>query len=208
MSHHTWIHSLTRGCVKPLINTPVIPNHITTLRLVAGLAAAGALAVGGSPWINLGAGLFVLSFLLDRADGELARLSGKTSPEGHKYDVIADSICNALIFVGLGLSLRDSAFGLWAILLGLVAGAAVITVLVMVIKLERTHGKRTAELHGYYRFDPDDAMLVIPLAIWLGWSAPLLFAAAIGTPVFAVIFFLIFRQRFSSSFAGSLFSSE
>ena len=145
---------------------------------------------------------------MDRADGELARLSGKTSREGHKYDVIADSICNALIFVGLGLSLRDSAFGLWAILLGLVAGAAVITVLVMVMKLERTHGKRTAELHGYNRFDPDDAMLVIPLAIWLGWSAPLLFAAAIGTPVFAVIFFLIFRQRFSSSFAGSLFSSE
>ncbi len=76
MSHHTWIHSLTRGCVKPLINTPVIPNHITTLRLVAGLAAAGALAVGGSPWINLGAGLFVLSFLLDRADGETDQPAG------------------------------------------------------------------------------------------------------------------------------------
>ncbi|MCZ6503753.1 MAG: CDP-alcohol phosphatidyltransferase family protein, partial [Gammaproteobacteria bacterium] len=149
MSHHTWIHSLTRGCVKPLINTPVTPNHITTLRLVAGIAAAGALAVGGSPWINLGAGLFVLSFLLDRADGELARLSGKTSPEGHRYDVIADSVCNALILVGLGLSLRDSAFGLWAVPLGLVSGAAVITVLAMVMKLESAQGYRAAELRGY-----------------------------------------------------------
>jgi len=208
MSHHTWIHSLTRPCVKPLIDTPVTPNHITAVRLVTGLAAAGTLAVGGSPWTNLGAGLFVLSFLLDRADGELARLSGKTSPEGHKYDVITDSVCNALIFVGLGLSLRDSTFGLWAILLGLVAGVAVITVLAMVMKLESTQGQRAAELHGYDRFDPDDAMLLIPLAIWLGWSAPLLFAAAIGTPVFAVIFFLIFRHRFNFVFAKSLFSSK
>jgi len=208
MSHHTWIHSLARVCVKPLVDTPVTPNHITAVRLVTGLAAAGTLAVGGSPWINLGAGLFVLSFLLDRADGELARLSGKTSLEGHQYDVIADSVCNALIFVGLGLSLRDSAFGLWAILLGLVAGAAVIAVLVMVMKLESTQGQRAAELHGYNRFDPDDAMLVIPFAIWLGWSTPLLFTAAIGTPVFAVIFFLIFRHRFSLTFARSLFSSE
>ena len=208
MSHHTWIHSLTRPCVKPLIDTPVTPNHITAVRLVTGLAAAGTLAVGGSPWTNLGAGLFVLSFLLDRADGELARLSGKTSPEGHKYDVITDSVCNALIFVGLGLSLRDSTFGLWAILLGLVAGVAVIAVLAMVMKLESTQGQRAAELHGYDRFDPDDAMLLIPLAIWLGWSAPFLFAAAIVTPVFDVIFFLIFRHRFNFVFARSLFSSE
>jgi phosphatidylglycerophosphate synthase len=171
------------------------------MRLVTGLAAAGTLAVGDSPWTDLGAGLFVLSFLLDRADGELARLSGKTSPGGHRYDVIADSVCNALILIGLGLSLRDSTLGLWAAPLGLVSGAAVITVLAMVMKLESAQGHRAAELRGYAGFDPDDAMLAIPFAIWLGWSVPLLFAAAIGTSVFAVIFFLIFLHR--SQLSGS-----
>jgi phosphatidylglycerophosphate synthase len=196
---------LARVCIKPLIDTPVTPNHITSVRLATGLAAAGTLAVGDSPWTDLGAGLFLLSFLLDRADGELARLSGKTSPWGHRYDVIADSVCNALILVGLGLSLRDSTFGLWAVPLGLVSGAAVITVLAMVMKLESAQGYRAAELHGYARFDPDDAMLAVPFAIWLGWSVPLLFAAAIGATVFAVIFFLIFLHR--SQLSGSNYTA-
>lgn len=195
MSHQTCFHSLVRACVKPLIDTPVEPNHITSVRLITGLAAAGTLSIGGSPWVNLGASLFVLSFMLDRADGELARLSGKTSQDGHKYDVITDSVCNALIFVGLGLSLRDSSFGHWSTFLGIIAGIAVIAVLIMVMKLESIQGPRAAELHGNTLFDLDDAMLVIPLAIWLGWSTPLLYAAAIGAPVFAVIFFLIFRHR-------------
>ncbi|MCH8834893.1 MAG: CDP-alcohol phosphatidyltransferase family protein, partial [Proteobacteria bacterium] len=66
--------------VRPLVGTAVTPNHLTTLRLATGLAAAGALAVGTSPWQHVGAAIFVVSLVLDRADGELARLAGKTSP--------------------------------------------------------------------------------------------------------------------------------
>lgn len=195
MSHNTWIHSLARPIVKPLVNSPVTPNHITTLRLIMGVAAAGTVAVGHSPWPHIGAGLFVLSMLLDRADGELARLSGKISTSGHRYDLIADSFCNAVIFVGLGVSLRDGAYGYWAIPMGLVAGLAVTAVLVMVMKLESVQGQGAGELQSYARFDPDDAMLAIPIAIWLGWSMPLLLAAAVGASVFAVVFYFIFRSR-------------
>lgn len=198
MSHNTWIHSLARTAIKPLVDSPVTPNHLTTLRLVAGLGAAGTLAVGHPPWPAIGAGLFVFSMLLDRADGELARLSVKSSPWGHKYDLIADSICNAIIFVGLGISLRGSEFGLWAIPMGVVAGLAVTAVLIMVMKLESTQGQGAGELQGFARVDPDDAMLAIPVAIWLGWSVPLLLAAAIGASCFALIFFFVFRRRLAS----------
>jgi len=195
MSHNTWIHSLARTVVKPLVVSPVSPNHLTTVRLATGLGAAGALGVGYFPWPDVGAALFIFSMLMDRADGELARLSGETSPNGHKYDLIADSVCNALIFIGLGVSLRDGSYGYWAVPMGIAAGLAVTAVFFMVMRLEETQGPGAGELKSYARFDPDDAMLAIPIAIWCGWSTPLLLAAAIGAPIFAIIFYVIYKRR-------------
>ena len=170
------------------------PNQITTVRLLAGIGAAAALAVGDEGWRHIGAGIFVFSMVLDRADGELARLSGKTSPWGHTYDLYADSASNALAFIGLGIGLRASEYGVWAAALGLLAGLAVAAVLLLVVRMEEREGARAAELGGFMGFDPDDAMLLVPVAIWLGWSEGLLLAAAIGAPLFAIGFFIAFRR--------------
>ncbi|MBI4966892.1 MAG: CDP-alcohol phosphatidyltransferase family protein [Rhodospirillales bacterium] len=199
MSHSTWIHRVARAViVRPLLGTPVTPNHLTTLRLACGLGAAVLVAIGEAQWRDLGAGLFVLSMLLDRADGDLARLSGKTSPWGHVYDLWADSISNALLFVGLGIGLRDGFFGLWAIPMGVVAGASVAAVLGLVIAIEKRQGARAAEIGGAAGFDPDDGMLAVPVLIWLGLETPLLLAAALGASLFALFFFLKFRRALAA----------
>lgn len=171
------------------------PNHVTTVRLGAGIAAAVAVAVDTELWRDIGAGIFLLSVVLDRADGELARLSGKTSPNGHKYDLVADAVSNALIFVGLGIGLRESTLGYWGIPLGAVAGAAIVVVLWQVMRIEAEKGARAGELKGVAGFDPDDAMLAVPIAIWIGWSDQLLIAAAIGAPLFAAIFAVVLMRR-------------
>ncbi len=182
--------------VRPLVKTPVTPNHLTTLRLATGLAAAGALAVGASPWQHIGAAIFVVSLVLDRADGELARLAGKTTPWGHTYDLIADAASDTLIFVGLGVGLRESALGLWAIPMGMAAGAAVAAIFWLIMRIEAVEGQRAAELPSVAGFDVDDTILIVPVAVWLGGSVPLLVAAAIGAPAFAVFFFrLLLRRR-------------
>lgn len=193
MSHNTWIHHLARGVARPLAKTPVTPNQVTTVRLATGLAAAGMLALGRDPWPDVAAGVFVVAVVLDRADGELARMTGKTSPFGHAYDLAADALCNALIFVALGIGLRESPFGLWAIPMGALAGLAVAAILWMVVRIEAKAGARAAELGGFAKFDPDDAMLVVPLAIWLGGATALLAAAAVGAPLFAAFFAWKFR---------------
>lgn len=195
MSHNTWIHKVARATiVRPLANTSVTPNQLTTVRLIAGVGAAMAVAHGSIEWANFGAVLFILSMLLDRADGDLARMTGRTSPGGHTYDLFADAFCNALIFIGLGIGLRFSEFGLWSILMGVIAGGAVATILMLVIRIENLQGARAAEIGGIFGFDPDDAMLLIPIAILLGWSEGLLVAAAIGAPAFAVLFLFLFRK--------------
>ncbi len=177
-----------------MVNTGITPNQITTLRLATGIGAAASFAIGEDLWSMIGCGVFVLSMLLDRADGILARLSGKTSPGGHKFDLIADSISNSLAFVGIGIGLRNSPLGELAIPLGIIAGLAITAVLWLVMRAEEQAGSRAAELEGSAGFDPDDAMLAVPVAVLLGWSTELIIAAALGASLFAVYFFFKFRR--------------
>ena len=189
MSHNTWIHRFVRVGVRPLVHTPVAPNHLTTLRLLTGLGASAMLAVGSPAALAWGAGVFVLSMLLDRADGELARLSGKRSAFGHKYDLVTDGLCNALVFIGLGVGLSGGSLEWRAIPMGVLAGLAVAAILFLTLRLEALRGERAAELGGAAGFDPDDGILAVPILIWFGLAEELLVAAAVGAPAFAVFFY-------------------
>ena len=51
--------------MRPLCRTAVTPNQITWLRLATGIAAALCLAAGDPLWRHIGAGVFVLSMVLD-----------------------------------------------------------------------------------------------------------------------------------------------
>jgi len=194
VSHDTWLHRIVRVGVRPLIATPVTPNQLTTVRLALGLGAAGLFAVGDPALYTPGAVAFILSMLFDRADGELARLGGKTSRWGHAYDLVSDGVCNAAVFAGIGIGLRDGSYGNWAVPMGLLAAVAVASILWLVIRLEQIEGQRAGELHGAAGFDPDDAMLAVPVAVLLGWEEGLLLAASIGAPFFAVLMFWLFRR--------------
>jgi phosphatidylglycerophosphate synthase len=200
ISHDTWLHRIARAAiVRPVVGTRVEPNHLTTLRLATGIAAAGAFAVGETPWPELGGGVFLLSMLLDRADGDLARMTGKTTPGGHTYDLIVDAVANAVAFLGLGFGLRSGGYGPAAALMGLAAGAAVLGVLWLTLRVERAAGQRAAEPKGLAGFDADDLMLAVPLAAWLDWREPVLLGAAVGAPLFLVSFAWRFRRALKAS---------
>ncbi|MAY66628.1 MAG: CDP-alcohol phosphatidyltransferase [Rhodospirillaceae bacterium] len=196
ISHNTWIHKVARLTVtKPLMATGsrITPSQVTVVRMATGIAAAAAFSIGPSPWLDLpwwqiGAVLFILSMVLDRGDGDYARQSGQTSAAGHKFDLIADAVCNAIIFVGLGIGLRGGEWGMLAIPMGVLAGASVTFILWMVMRMESLAGARSAELGSFMGFDPDDAILVAPIMVLLGYQEALLVAATIGAPGFALLF--------------------
>ncbi len=194
MSHDTWIHRAARIVARPLARTPATPNQVTTLRLAVGLAAAAALAQGETDWRHWGAGIFVLGLFLDRLDGELARLGGKTSAWGHRYDLFSDAASNVLAFLGLGIGLRAGEFGAWAPAMGLVAGLAIAAILWLVVRLESRHGVRAGELGTRAGFDPDDGLIAVPILVWLGLSDWLLAAACLGAPAFGIYMALKFRK--------------
>jgi archaetidylinositol phosphate synthase len=184
MSHNTWTHRMVRPLIRPLATSIVTPNHITTLRFATALAAFGLLAFGQGEWNDWAAASFLLSFFLDRADGELARQSGKSSPLGHRYDLVTDALSNILIFLGIGIGLRDSQLGYGAIVLGLLAGGGIVAMLWLMSKVESQAGIGAAAFSATAGFDPDDAMAIVPFAIWLNGEMPILIAAAIGAPAF------------------------
>jgi phosphatidylglycerophosphate synthase len=194
MSHNTWIHRLVTVAVRPLVHSPVRPNHITAARLATGIAAALMFA-WGTPDADLGgAVMFIVSMLMDRADGVLARLQGSITPEGHLFDLIADAMVNGLTFLGIGIGARYLGFGGWTILIGIEAACAVLAMLWMVARIEMRAGPGAVGISGIAGFDPDDAMLAIPVIVVLGGKLWLVLAAAVGASLFAAVFAALRRK--------------
>jgi phosphatidylglycerophosphate synthase len=192
MSHNTLLHRLIRPAISRLADTAVTPNHVTTLRLATGLAAAAAFAAGGTFWPDLGAGAMLLSLLLDRADGELARASGKMSLGGYRYDLFADGLSTVAAFVGMGFGAR-SMWGPASILLGLLAAVGVLWLFLVMPKIDaRPHGSSERPL------DPDDALLGAPLLVWAGlmsWTVLITAVISLSLAVVLTALALIHRRR-------------
>ncbi len=185
MSHDTLVHRLVRPAVRRLARTAVTPNQLTSARLVTGLIAAIGFAKGGTLWPNLGGAVMLLSLLLDRADGELARQTGQMSGAGYRYDLFSDCVATMAAFVGMGLG-SQAAFGRVSVLLGLVAGASVVAVFWLIngVKLVKVASYTTSG--GRVLIDPDDALLTAPVFVWCGAMAGALAIAAAVTPLVAV----------------------
>jgi phosphatidylserine synthase len=163
-----------------LVGSAVTPNHLTTLRLVTGVLACAALLPADGAWLWWAGWLWLASALLDRADGELARIGNMSTPGGHRYDYLVDNAVNSGFFVALGLGLRESAWGGAAVALGLWTGAALYLCGYCAEKLERLEGSGHKAYSGAFGFDFDDMLYLPTPIVWLGWRAQLLVAACLG----------------------------
>jgi CDP-alcohol phosphatidyltransferase len=77
--------------VAALAPTRVTPNQLTLLNFAVFVAGAGLLAASGARAAAFGAvALFELSYVLDCADGMLARHKGLASRQGHLFDFFTD----------------------------------------------------------------------------------------------------------------------
>lgn len=86
---------------RPVVN---LPNVITALRIVLGLAAVGlALAVPETTVQYVATSLFVLATLTDFVDGYFAKGWGLVTPFGKLFDPLADKIIVLAGCVGLSL---------------------------------------------------------------------------------------------------------
>jgi phosphatidylglycerophosphate synthase len=181
-----WDQRVARWLIRPLATTRVTPNHVTTLGLAVGGLAAWLYAAGGAA-ADLGGVCFMLAFLLDHADGELARMTGRTSRFGHYYDLAAGGAVLVALFVGIGIGLSTDASGGWLLGLGISAGLATAAIFALRLELERRAGKAATRQPNLLGFEVEDVMYLVGPVTWLGQLQPLLVLAGIGAPVFALL---------------------
>jgi archaetidylinositol phosphate synthase len=193
----SWDARLARALVTPLKDTRVTPNHLTTFRLIVGLAAAAAFVPGTYGWSNTAALLLVLSNFLDHTDGELARISGKTSRIGHLYDLASDALITVLVFVaiGAGVGVRAATvLQLSPVVLGAAAGIAIALIFYLRMRIESIGGKAASQQPSVAGFETEDVLYLLPLVTLGNALAPFLTAAAVGAPLFALWVIYDFRR--------------
>jgi archaetidylinositol phosphate synthase len=195
VSHGTIVHRLIRPAVRPLARTRITPDHLTALRFATGVAAAAAFAAGSRGWLDIGAAMFLLSALLDRADGELARQTRRFSQYGARHDVLADWAATALGFVGLGIGARGSWLGVAAPLLGLLAAISVTALFCGMDTPEMRRLSCMGNADGHVVIDPDDSVLLVPVAVWLAGPPVVLLPAGILAPLLTLWMLAGLRRR-------------
>jgi len=102
--------------VALLARTRVTPNQVTLASLaVFVLAAAGLVALPGHGGLLAAVAVLTFSYVLDCADGMLARLTGRSSPFGSFLDFTFDEMKAYLLVAACGtrLALYDPRGTLW-----------------------------------------------------------------------------------------------
>lgn len=119
-----FIHPISSWLVPIFAKAGVHPNTVSIAGAASGMLAAVAYyfhQTGGMVFAGLG--LMILWHILDGADGQLARLTGKVTPSGFVIDGICDYATFGAIYISIGLQLMpDWGRGAW--LLVALAGAS------------------------------------------------------------------------------------
>jgi phosphatidylglycerophosphate synthase len=122
-----YMRRLSPYLTRLLLRTGISANGVTWLMILAGVAAAGVLALPGL-LPAIGAVLLIqLQLLLDCSDGEVARWRGEKSVVGVYLDRIGHWLTEGALPIALGIRTGDDTY----VMLGLVAA-----VLVLLIKGE------------------------------------------------------------------------
>jgi phosphatidylglycerophosphate synthase len=117
---------------RQLLRTPITPDGVTWLMILAGLLAAAALTLPGLAGPIAAVVLIQLQILLDCSDGELARWLERRSPVGVYLDRIGHWLTEAALPIGLGIH----ADGGWDSIGTYTTLGLVIAVLVLLVKGE------------------------------------------------------------------------
>ncbi len=184
-----WDQRLASIMVRPLARTPITPNQVTLFTLVLALAAAALFAVGDKTAANWAAGLFILARFMDHFDGELARMTGKTSRLGYYLDYAVGALSYGGLFLGIGIGARESFLGGWAIVLGLAAAGGAVFSMFLNLRIDKQSHLEEGDTVGYPRFagfELEDGIYLIGPITWAEFLTPFFVLSAAGAVVYTL----------------------
>jgi phosphatidylglycerophosphate synthase len=138
---------------------------------------------GAALW---GAALFALARFVDHADGELARLTGRSSRLGYYYDFAVGGLSTAALFVGLGVGLGTGSVGDWPVLLGMLGALAALGGTALGLAVEAAPGPHGALYPSAAGFELEDGIYLIVPFTWLGWLGAFFVLSCVGQLIFCL----------------------
>lgn len=185
------------------------PNQVTLLSLGAGLWGAWCFLRGDPKGWILGALALQVSYVLDNCDGELARMTGRSSGLGSWLDTLSDCLIHMAFFLSLGIGLyRVDADPRWQILGVVTAGGVFLTYLTYLIEQVQQRGREawihpdppgseqperfTGKLKKVLR---EDFSLVVLASALLGRMGWLLVAGLIGAALYSILNLVSIARR-------------
>ena len=180
---------------------------MTFLSLGFGIAAGALFAVGDRALIHWAAAMSVLAVFSDHIDGELARMTGRTSALGHKLDYIVGSANYTMLFSGIGIGLGQGladeiggglGIGLpseWYYVLGIAAGLSNPVIVTLRMAMDRRFGSDVVEHPSAGGFEIEDFMYLIGPATWLGGLVYFFVAYGLGTLGYLIWTIIEFRRN-------------
>lgn len=132
-------HPAARRLALWLSATAVTPNMVSVFGAAMVCATGVLYALVGTPAaIAAGFALHLLWHVVDGADGDLARLTGRASPRGEVIDGLCDYGGHTVLYLLLGSAL-DESFGGWVWLIVIGAGVSRIVQSVFAESSRRTY---------------------------------------------------------------------
>lgn len=193
MSREPWDQRAARWLVRPLAAVRVVrPNHVTTASLLLALGAGLLFARGDRGAALWGAALFALARFADHADGELARLTGRSSRLGYYYDFVVGGVSTAALFLGIGVGLGGGGVT-WPVVLGTLGAGAALAGTALAIAVEAAPGRQGALYPSAGGFELEDGIYLIVPFTWLGWLVPFFVLSCVGQVIFCLV--MLDRRR-------------
>lgn len=122
--NRTLYHPAARRLARALAATPITPNMVSVFGAMMVVATGILYARIGTPAaIAAGFALHLLWHVVDGADGDLARLTGRASPSGEVVDGLCDYGGHIVLYLLLG-ALLDDTLGAFAWVLAVGAGGS------------------------------------------------------------------------------------
>ncbi|MGZ3453318.1 MAG: CDP-alcohol phosphatidyltransferase family protein [Polyangiales bacterium] len=111
-----------------ILHTPLRPNHMTVAIAMLGVLG-GVLAAKGT-YLNLVIGAFLLQVqsMLDGCDGELSRMTFRTSRLGEWLDTVGDDVSNYTFFAGASIGMhRATGNSIYLVIGGVIVTCGLLT---------------------------------------------------------------------------------
>jgi phosphatidylglycerophosphate synthase len=180
MALKSWDSRIAHYIILPLRNTPVTPNHLTSLGLISGIVGGILFSCATPACVNWAALLFIISSLMDHCDGELARMTGKSTQFGLYYDHLASAANFIAFFIGAGVGLRQGSLSHFSLILGVIAAMMMIIIFALRMVREYKYGKESITQLNYGGFEIEDYFYLVGPFTWVGLLLPFFAVTSIG----------------------------